>query len=81
MTRISMRARLAPRQKWGPPPPKAMWGLGLRVMSNGCGSSNTVSSRLAEMWKNTTLLSASMAWPPSSNSVVVWRRKFITGVT
>ena len=35
MTRISMRARLAPRQKWGPPAPNAMCGLGLRVMSNG----------------------------------------------
>ena len=81
MTRISMRARLAPRQKWGPPAPKAMWGLGLRVMSNRCGSSKTASSRLAEMWKNTTLLSASMGWPPSSNAWVVWRRKFITGVT
>ena len=37
ITRISMRARLAPRQKCGPPAPKAMWGLGLRVMSKVCG--------------------------------------------
>ena len=37
MTRISMRARFAPRQKWGPPPPKAMWGLGERPMSNVVG--------------------------------------------
>ena len=29
ITLISMRARLAPRQKWGPPPPKAMCGLGV----------------------------------------------------
>ena len=33
-----MRARLAPRQKWGPPPPKAMWGLGSRPMSKVSGS-------------------------------------------
>ena len=33
------------------------------------------------MWKNTTLLSSSMTCPPSSNCLVVWRRKFITGVT
>ncbi len=32
-----MRARLAPRQKWGPPPPKAMWGLGSRVDVEGVG--------------------------------------------
>ena len=53
-----MRARLAPRQKWGPPAPKAMWGLGSRVMSKVWGSSKTASSRLAETWKKTTLLSS-----------------------
>ena len=60
MTRISMRARFAPRQKWGPPPPKAMWGLGFRPMSKVSGSSKTSSSRLAEMWKKTTFWSSSM---------------------
>ena len=58
-----------------------MWGLGFRVMSNVWGSAKARSSRLAEMWKNTTLESASMVWPPSSKAEVVWRRKFITGVT
>ena len=81
MTRISMRARLAPRQKWGPPAPKARWGLGLRVMSKACGSVKTASSRFAEMWKKTTLVSSSMCWPPRSKALVVWRRKFITGLT
>jgi hypothetical protein len=28
-----MDGELAPKQKWGPPPPKAMWLLGVRVMS------------------------------------------------
>ena len=58
MTRISMRARLAPRQKWGPPPPNAMWGLGSRPTSKTSGWSKTVSSRLAAMWKKTTFSSA-----------------------
>jgi hypothetical protein len=55
ITMISMRARLAPRQKCGPPPPKAMWLLGERVMSKVSGLVNTFSSRLAEMCQKTTL--------------------------
>ena len=48
MTRISNRASDAPRQKCVPNP-NAMWGFGLRVMSNSSASSpNTASSRLAE---------------------------------
>ena len=50
-----MRARLAPRQKWWPPPPKATCSSGSRVMSNRNGSSNTDSSRFAEMYHITTL--------------------------
>jgi len=37
--------------------------------------------RLAEMWKKTTLVFSSMCWPPRSKALVVWRRKFITGLT
>ena len=37
-TRISSRARLAPRQKCGPPPPKATCSLGRRSMSKRNGS-------------------------------------------
>ncbi len=81
MTRISSRARFAPRQKCGPPAPKAMCGFGERVMSKVWGSSKTVSSRLAEMWKKTTFVSSSMTCPPSSKRSVVCRRKFMTGVT
>ena len=55
ITRISSLARLAPRQKWGPPLPNATCSLGLRVMSKRNGSSNIVSSRLAEMYQKTTL--------------------------
>src|SRR5207244_437759 len=33
MARIWRRARLAPRQKWGPPPPKATCSLGVRPTS------------------------------------------------
>ena len=58
-----MRARLAPRQKWGPPPPKAMWGLGDRPMSKVSGFSKMSSSRLAEMWKKTTFSSSPIFWP------------------
>ena len=36
MQRISRRARLAPRQKCGPPPPNAMCGFGERPTSNTC---------------------------------------------
>ena len=47
MTLSSSRASWLPRQKWAPKP-KATCGLGLRVMSKVSGSSNTVSSRLAD---------------------------------
>lgn len=49
-TLISRRARLAPRQKWAPPPPKPRCGLGLRARSNVQGSANFDSSRLAEQY-------------------------------
>ena len=62
-----MRARLAPRQKWGPPPPKAMWGLGSRPMSKVSGSVKTSSSRLADVWKKTTLSPAAILVPLSSS--------------
>ena len=39
-SRISMRARLAPRHTWAPKP-KATWRLGERAMSKRKGSSNT----------------------------------------
>ncbi len=65
-----MRARLAPRQKWGPPPPKAMWLLGVRPMSNRSGSAKTVSSRLAEMCQNTTLSPSVTFWSPMTTSAV-----------
>ena len=45
---ISARARLAPRQKCTPPPPKVTWSFGVRAMSKVCGSANTSSSRLAD---------------------------------
>ena len=48
MIRASSRARLAPRQKCGPPAPKATWSLGSRVRSSASGSANARSSRLAE---------------------------------
>src|SRR5207247_914858 len=39
MTRRPRRARLAPRQKCGPPPPKATCSFGVRPMSKRYGSS------------------------------------------
>ncbi len=48
MIRASSRARLAPRQKCGPPAPKATWSLGSRVRSRPSGSTKARSSRLAE---------------------------------
>ena len=38
-------------------------------------------ARLAEMWKKTTFSSYPICRPPISTGWVVWRRKFITGVT
>jgi len=78
---ISMRARLAPRQKCGPPPPKAMWLFGERVMSKLFGSSNASSSRLAEVCQKTILSPSLICWPRSSMSAVAVRRKCMTGVT
>src|SRR5204863_8726518 len=43
MIRISKRARLAPRQKWGPPAPNVMCSLGDRATSKTSGLSNTSS--------------------------------------
>ena len=37
----------APRQKCGPPPPKATWSLGVRPTSRRSGSANAARSRLA----------------------------------
>ena len=49
ITLISRRARLAPRQKCGPPAPNPVWGgWSGRVTSKRYGSSNTRSSRLAD---------------------------------
>ena len=45
-------------------------------MSKVNGSSNTSSSRLAEMYHMTTLSSLAMAWPPISVSSVAVRRKW-----
>ena len=81
ITMISMRARFAPRQKCGPPPPKAMWLLGDRVTSKVSGLSKADSSRLAEVCQNTTLSPSLICWPCSSMSVVAVRRKCMTGVT
>ena len=50
-------------------------------MSKVSGFSKMSSSRLAEMWKKTTFWSSSMCWPRISTGPVVWRRKFMTGVT
>ena len=47
ITLSSIRANLLPRQKWAPKP-KAMWSLGVRVISKSVGRSNTRSSRLAD---------------------------------
>ena len=44
---ISARARRWPRHRWAPNP-NATWSLGWRRMSKVSGSSNTVSSRLAD---------------------------------
>ena len=48
ITYSSLRARLAPRQKCTPPPPKATWGFGDRRISKRNGSANTFLSRFAE---------------------------------
>ncbi len=62
MTRISSRARLAPRQKWVRWP-KVRWGLGARRMSKRNGSSKTASSRLADGHHSVTLSPAAMVVP------------------
>ena len=81
ITVISRRARLAPRQKCGPPAPKPTCaGVIGRVMSNRYGSGNIRSSRLAELYQRTTFWPAAMRWPDSSVSSVAVRRKWITGV-
>ncbi len=54
-TLISRRARLAPRQKCAPPPPKPACGLGLRPTSKVNGSANLSSSRLAEQYHRVAL--------------------------
>jgi hypothetical protein len=48
ITCSSVGARLAPRQKCGPPPPKETVGFGDRRMSKRKGSANTSLSRFAE---------------------------------
>src|SRR5262249_11809303 len=63
ITRISRRARFAPRQKWGPPPPKPTWSFGVRVTSNRYGSGNAASSRFAELYQRTTFSPARTSWP------------------
>ena len=80
MIRISSLARWEPRQKWGPPPPKVMWSLGERPTSKRNGSSNTDSSRFAEMYQMTTLSPSAIAWPAISVSCVAVRLNDMTGV-
>src|SRR5207249_11318711 len=80
MMRISSLARWEPRQKWGPPPPKVMWSFGERPTSKRNGSSNTDSSRFAEMYQMTTLSPSAIAWPAISVSCVAVRRNDMTGV-
>src|SRR5437763_1597199 len=62
-TRISIRARLAPRQKCGPPPPKAMCSFGERRMSKANGSTKCSSSRLADEYQRETLSPSLICWP------------------
>ena len=50
-------------------------------MSKVSGSLKTSSSRLADVWKKTTLSPAAMVVPLSSTSHMAVRRKFMTGVT
>ena len=64
-TRISRRARFAPRQ-WWMPWPKPRCGFGSRARSKRNGSANTRSSRFADASQNTTLSPASIVSPPSS---------------
>lgn len=52
--RVSSRAREAPRQKWLPLL-KAMWWLGVRVMSKLSDRSNSAGSRLAEASSGVTI--------------------------
>jgi hypothetical protein len=55
MTLISRRARLAPKQKWAPPPPKPTCGFRLRARSKVHGLANFDSSRLTEQYHSVTL--------------------------
>ena len=48
-------------------------------MSNVNGSSNTSSSRFAEMYQMLTLSPALISWPRISVSLVTLRRKYMTG--
>ena len=49
ITVISRRARWAPRQKWGPGPPKPTWGFGIAPYVEAIRGTNAASSRLAEL--------------------------------
>src|SRR4051812_42667350 len=78
--RTSILARCAPMQWWMPPGPKAMCGLGERVMSKRSGSVKTDSSRLPETNQVVTLSPALIFVPASSVSTAAVRRKWCTGV-
>ena len=77
-TRISSRARFAPRQ-WCMPWPNPRCGLGSRATSKRKGSANTVSSRFADASQNTTLSPGAIMRPPSSISRVAVRRLYAAG--
>src|SRR5439155_27099584 len=70
----SRRARLAPRQKCRPRPPKAWcWSRPSRVMSKRCGSAKTRSSRLDARYQSRTRSFSLIVWPCSSTSEVAAR--------
>ena len=81
ITRISIFARLAPRQKCGPRPPNARCSFGVRPTSKDWGSSKTSSSRFAAPYQIVTLSPAAIGTPRSSVSAVAVRRKYCTGLT
>ena len=79
ITPISRRARLAPRQKCGPPAPKPTCSFGVRRTSKVNGSSKMRSSRLADSYHMTTLSPSVIGTPAISVSAVAVRRKCTTG--
>src|SRR5439155_72776 len=80
ITRISRRARFAPRQKCGPPAPKPTWSFGVRVTSKRYASLQNASSRFAELYQRTTLSPGWIRCAPISTSRVAVGRKGSWGV-